>query len=295
MWDVNDSRVIRLAGAQFNRISRSQLAGFGYGPSALAHKLATGHLVAVEEGVYAFPPVLDDDWGRWMGATLTAPGTILSMRSAACARGWLSFNPRLVTVTRPGCGGPRRHGGLFVFRSTRLEGDTEVLNGVPITSAPLTLLDLASRASDKAFARAVREALRLEDTSLVEMGDRLGLYRGRRAVRRLGRALASHSGLPIERARSGAEIRALQIIRDSGLELPRLNVDVAGEESDLSWPRHRLIVEIDGGPFHQDMGKDARKEAAWTGAGWTVRRIPSDDVYESPGLLIALLLPNVPE
>jgi very-short-patch-repair endonuclease len=292
---VNDSRVVRVAGAQFNRISRSQLEGLGFGPAALAHQIAVGHLVAVEEGVYAIPPVLKDDWGTWMGATLTAPGTILSMQSAACARSWLSYSPPLVTVTRPGCGGPRRHGGLLVFRSARLEGEVETVNGVPITSAPLTLLDLASHASDKAFGRAVREALRLKDTALLEMGDRLGVYRGRRAVRKLGRALASYSGLPIERARSGAEIRAMQIIRDTGIELPRLNVNVAGEEADLIWPHHRLIVEIDGGPYHQDKGEDARKEAAWTAAGWTVRRLPSDVVYENPSLLIPLLPSNVPE
>ena len=86
----------------------------------------------------------------------------------------------------------------------------------------------------------------------------------------------------------------MQLIKGAGIELPRLNTDVAGEEADLSWPRQRLIIEIDGGPYHQDKGEDARKEAAWTGAGWTVRRIPSDDVYESPDLLICLL-PNVPD
>ena len=45
--------------------------------------------------------------------------------------------------------------------------------------------------------------------------------------------------------------------------MPRLNISVAGEEADLSWPREKLIIEIDGGPFHQDKGEDARKEAAW--------------------------------
>ena len=100
--------------------------------------------------------------------------------------------------------------------------------------------------------------------------------------------MARYRGLPIERARSGAEVRALEVLRDAGLELPRLNVDVAGEEADLSWPRERLIIEIDGGPWHQDAGEDARKEAAWRGAGWDVLRIDSDDVYNRPHRLLAL-------
>jgi very-short-patch-repair endonuclease len=63
---------------------------------------------------------------------------------------------------------------------------------------------------------------------------------------------------------------------------------IAGVEADLSWPRQRLIVEVDGGPFHLDVGEDARKETAWESAGWAVRRIPSDEVYETPSGLLAL-------
>ena len=69
---------------------------------------------------------------------------------------------------------------------------------------------------------------------------------------------------------------------------------IAGEEADLSWPLLKLIVEIDGGPYHQDVGEDARKEAAWRDAGWEVRRIPSDDVYEHPQRLLSICPTNVP-
>jgi very-short-patch-repair endonuclease len=68
-----------------------------------------------------------------------------------------------------------------------------------------------------------------------------------------------------------------------------LNRVIAGEEADLVFAERRLIVEIDGGPFHLDRGADARKEAAWTSAGWTVRRLPSEDVYERPENLLALV------
>ena len=106
--------------------------------------------------------------------------------------------------------------------------------------------------------------------------------------------VARYSGLPLERARSGAEIRALEILRDANRPLPRLNVRIAGEEADLSWPTNMLIVEIDGRPFHLDVGEDARKQSAWEDAGWTVRRIPSEDVYEQPERLLGLApAPNV--
>jgi very-short-patch-repair endonuclease len=49
-----------------------------------------------------------------------------------------------------------------------------------------------------------------------------------------------------------------------------------------------LIIEIDGSPFHQDVGEDARKEAVWRAAGWTVLRLPSDAVYSAREQLLAL-------
>lgn len=80
----------------------------------------------------------------------------------------------------------------------------------------------------------------------------------------------------------------MELLRDAGRPLPRLNHRIAGVEADLSWRTERLIVEIDGGPFHLDIGEDAHKQARWEAAGWTVRRLPSDHVYEEPDRLVAL-------
>lgn len=293
---MRDVHLAKLAGAQFNRVSRLQLYELGFSDDAILHRVETGRLEIVEQGVFGIAPVLDhDDWGRWMGATLTAPGTVLTHQSAAAAQGYWSLSRRFETVTRPGSGGRRRHGDLLVYRSTTLEGECEELRGIVITSVPRTLLDLAAHLSERALARAVREAIRLRPTTVEEIVDCLGRHRGRRGCLRLARVLARYAGLPLERARSGAEVRALEVLRDAEHELPRLNVDIAGEEADLSWASRRLIIEIDGGPFHLDKGEDARKEAIWRAAGWAVRRITSDDVYEHPQRLVAIAVAsNVP-
>jgi Protein of unknown function (DUF559) len=293
---MRDAQIAELAGRQFNRISRQQLIDLGLSKKAIAHRVATGRLVAVEQGVLAIAPVLEDDWGRWMGATLTAPGSVLSHVSAAAAWGLLSMPRQVECVTRPGSGGPRRHGGVLAFRSSTLDGDVVTNREVPITSVPRTLLDLARTVGDRALARALREAVRLKLTTLAMLGDRLGHYRGRRGAGRLALTIARYAGLPLERARSGAEIGALELLRGANRPLPRLNARIAGEEADLSWPTIKLIIEIDGGPFHLDVGEDARKERIWKRAGWSVRRISSDDVYERPERLLNLSPPpNVPE
>ena len=254
---------------------------------AIDRRLASGRLVVVEEAVFAVAPILEHDpWGRWMGATLTSPRSFLSHASGGAAWGFWTRAQQFEIVTRPGNGGPVRHGGVLVFRSRTLEGEVTELNGIPITSVPRTLLDLARQVSDRALARVLREAVRLELTSLDELGDFLGRCHGRRGAGRLAAAVARYTGLPLERARRGAEIRAMEVLRDAGRPLPRLNVRIAGEEADLSWASEWLIVEVDGEPFHLDAGEDARKQATWEAAGWTVRRISSDDVYDRPVRLL---------
>jgi very-short-patch-repair endonuclease len=286
--------VAQRAGQQFNRISRQQLFELGLSEKAIAHRVRTGRFVLTEQAVYAVAPLLSDDWGRWMGATLTTPGSAISHLSATAARGVLSERG-LVTITRPGDGGPRRHGDLIVHRSAHLGGDLDELHGIPITSVTRMLIDIAPQVSQKALARALRESVRLGLTSAGEVADSLGRYRGWRGVRRLASVLANYAGLPIERARSAAEVRAIQGLRDAGLLMARLNFDVAGEEADLSWPQLRLIVEIDGGPFHLDVGEDARKQAIWEAAGWRVRRVPADVVHDDLGAFLALVTTaNVP-
>src|SRR5947207_722136 len=286
---MRDARLAELARRQFNRVSRLQLVELGFSRKAIEHRITTGRLVSVEEGVLAIAPVLEHDaWGRWSGATLTAPATRLSHASAGTAWGFWSLPRTFETVTRPGSGGPRRHGGMLVYRSSVLEADATSIRGIPITSVERTLLDLARVVSDRTLARGLREALRLRLTTMAALGDCIGRHHGRRGTGRLARALARYRGLPVERARSGAEIRAMEVLRDAGRPLPRLNVRIAGGEADLSLPEEHLIVEIDGGPFHLDVGEDERKRTAWEAAGWAVRMQPSEDVYERPHRLLNL-------
>ena len=272
---MRDVEIAHLAGTQFNRVSRRQLRDLGLDEQAIDRRVRAGRLEIVEEGVFAVPPVPKDDWGLWMGATLTQPNTYLSRISVLAANGIWDFKRPYETVTRPGNGGPRRHGGLRVYRSLTLEGDCTELNGVPVTTVPRALVDTASGLSERALARAVRVAVRLERVTLDEIGDALGRHHRRAGSKKLARVVARYSGLPLERARSGAEIRAMEILRGANRPLPRLNIKIAGEEADLVWPALRLIIEIDGGPFHQDRGEDVRKEKAWRAPHNPTSRMPS--------------------
>jgi hypothetical protein len=142
------------------------------------------------------------------------------------------------------------------------------------------------------LGRAIREALRTKKTTSAGLSRAVDRHFARRGTRRVLLALGRYAGVPVARARSGTEIQALIVLRDAGRATPRLNHEIAGEEADLSWPEEWLIIEIDGGPFHQDVGEDARKEAVWRAAGWTVLRLPSGVVYDAPEQLVALAPPT---
>jgi hypothetical protein len=98
----------------------------------------------------------------------------------------------------------------------------------------------------------------------------------------------------LQRARSDAEALAAVIVHDAGRPAPQINRVIAGAEADLSWPAHRLIVELDGPQFHRDRGEDARKEAIWQRAGWAVVRLPTDDVYDRPDRLLEISPQPIP-
>ncbi len=286
---MKDARIAAKAGTQFNRISLDQLRELGLSEKALRHRLRQGRIVRVAPGVFAVAPVdAENDWGRWMAATLTSGRSVLSHRSAAAARGFWTLPRPFEEITRPGSCGTRHLGHIQVRYSAVLAGCFGEVRGIPVTSAERTLLDLAPRVSPRALAWCVREAVRIEETDLGKLAEHLASCRGRRGAARLAATVSRYSGLPLERARSGAEVRALEILRQAERPLPALNVRRAGEEADLSWARLRLIIEIDGKPWHLDRGENARKQAIWEAAGWVVRRIDADRVYDSPWMVLAL-------
>jgi hypothetical protein len=285
---VTDVRLIAKAATQHRCISRAQLHALGYRDRAIEHRLETGRLVALHEAVFAVAPASGTDRERWMAATLTAPGSVLAFAAAGAAYGFWSPVPAVPIIVRPGSGGPRMLDGVLVCRSTKLRGDDTTLDGSPSTTAERAAVDRAAHAGPTRMARMVREAIRLEVTTAADLFVAITRHRGRRGTRRLYDVVSRYAGLPIARTRSDAEALALSILRDAGRPGPGVNVDIAGEEADLSWPTYGLIIELDGGQFHLDKTEDARRQAVWEAAGWRVERLPTDDVYLRPERLLAL-------
>ena len=281
-----DSHLRKLAAAQAEVVATWQLREPGWSWHRIQHQARTRGWWRIHAGVYVLSQAPPSRIQLWWAAALTTPHSFLSHGSAAACFGFHRFDKGFEVITRPGTGGRRRAGRLVVFRSKCLESETTRHLGIPITSAERVLVDIVPGLDDRRAGRAFREAIRLRTTTAARV---------LRCVERHGGApagLASlarrYGNLPYARTRSDAEGRALEVLHDAGIAPPRVNVVVAGEEADLVWTDRKLIVEVDGPQYHRFGDEDARKEARWRKAGFTVRRAPSGLVYDDAAAFAAL-------
>lgn len=276
-----------LARRQEGVVARWQLVGGGWPPGRCDRALAG--LRRLYDGVYVtgHAPIGPLQWR--VGASLTAPRTVVADRNAGCHWGMLEREPHVVSVVRPGHGGIERAPRLTVRYSSTLDGNVVRREGIWVTTVERTLIDLWPGLHGRQRDRALRDAVRLKLTTVPRLLDSIALHAGRRGVASLRERCSVYVRLPLARCRSDAEVEGLLLLDAAGIALPRVNVRCAGEEADFSWPGRRLIIEIDGPQFHRDPLEDARKTRLWTRAGWTVRRISSDDLYADPARLLALV------
>jgi very-short-patch-repair endonuclease len=147
--------------------------------------------------------------------------------------------------------------------------------GIPVTTAPRTILDLAAVERPEAVESALRQAefMRLHDRLLLrDLLERYPRRRGSRAVRlALGR-LAESTG----RVDSPLEERFLSFLDRHRLPRPQFNawLEAGGRRYrvDCLWPAQRQIVELDGWEAHgtrsaflDDRARDRRLRAAGYG------------------------------
>jgi hypothetical protein len=286
--------IIERLAAQDGVVAAWQLKGDGHSRSAIRH--ATVKTRELYPGVFVSGHSAVTDLQRWRAATLTTPDSVLSHASRGeHAKFFEQRGPeRLVTITRPGRGGPERQGSLLVYRSQRLGRDVRYEDGIGMLSKARTVLDLFGLLNEQRGARLVRDAIRVRAVTAADLRAVLAQHRGCRGVAGLRRLVDEYAPLAGERTKSDPEFYALALIVAAGYETPLVNVMRAGGEADLSWLKRRLIIELDGPKNHLFPSYDAIKQARWERAGWAVRRLPTGDVYDHPERLFALVEARTP-
>jgi very-short-patch-repair endonuclease len=278
-----------LAEAQHGVVGRGQLTRLGLGDDAIDYRLAIGRLWIAMPRVYAvghrrLPPL-----GRPMAAVLASgPGAVLSHQTAAALWGVRNAWHGAVHVTVPS-----------KSRSTKLvrrhhlvlpRDEVTVHEGIPVTTVPRTVFDLASASSIDEVEVAIRqvEFLRLYDRlSLLDLLER---YPGRRGTARVRVALARIEALPSGRVRSPLETKFLPFLRRYRLPRPRLNHWIAvGErrfQVDCHWVGTRQVVELDSWQAHGTRSafrEDRTRDRILRTAGYEVTRISWAQLDDEPG------------
>jgi hypothetical protein len=168
---------------------------------------------------------------------------VASHTTAAYLWGLLRYRPEAMHVTAPTRRRAKREFRVH-FSSILAAEDRVEREGIPVTSVPRTLLDLAIRARPGQMDGHLEKAEErgLFDLRAVEsVLDRAGGHRGRG---RLRRALAVYQPDPAF-TRSKFERRFRRLVKAAGFPPPSMNYIVAEFELDAYWPDLRFAVELD--------------------------------------------------
>ena len=151
-----------------------------------------------------------------------------------------------------------------------------MVDGIPVTSVPRTIFDLATVLPARQLERALNEMEVRGLTDRLSVPDLLQRYprrRGTATVRRLLEGRTGSAGV----TRSELEERFIALLDAHGLPRPRTNVDIAIQgrfiQPDFLWAKQRLIVELDGRAAHAPPGPSsgtASATACSLADGWRV-------------------------
>jgi very-short-patch-repair endonuclease len=287
-----DDRVGDLAEAQHGVAGRRQLMELGMGRGAVEDRIARGQLRRVHWGVYAVGHRPMSRESRWMAAVLsTGPGAVLSHRSAGSL--WrilppISISPEVTRATR---GGSRP--GLRAHCAALRDDEIRCLNGIPVTSAPRTVLDVAALSTAHQLEKALNEMEVRGITDKLSIPDLLERYPRKRGTATL-RALLADEAAVRGVARKELEERFAALLQGTDLPRPRLNASVAVRgrffEADCLWPKQRVIVELDGRAAHgtrRAFEKDRERDRLLQSDGWRVVRITWRQLREDASAVMA--------
>lgn len=239
-------RIRHLASRQQGRLTFAQLRAVGASSADIQCWLAQGYLTKVLPRVYAVGHLAPDRKADlWAAVLYAGPGAAVSHATAAHLRGLIDFPPRMIEVSTPRPKVRSIPGKVRVY-ADRIR-PRELLRGVPTTTVPDTMLDLAATSTDSIVSRAVRQLDRRRELDVQALIAVCG--RGRRGSKRL-RAALDVLRPSIGYTNSELEQLFLELSHEWKIPEPRCNVVVAGVLVDAYWPEYRLVVEVDGADDH---------------------------------------------
>jgi very-short-patch-repair endonuclease len=276
----------RLAGRQHGVVGRWQLNDLGFTEQMVRTRMAHGGLTRLHRGVYAVGHRALTVESRWMAAVLAhGPGAVLSHRSAGQFWGLHPRSRIAPEVTSPGS--KKTKGGIVAHRGS-LPGDEVVwVRGIPVTSVPRTMLDLAGELKEEREVERAWNQMEVRGyIDALSVPDLLERYPGRKGSSVL-RRLANRRTLPVGITRNDFEEAFLALIDRHGLPRPRMNAHLALRghfyEIDCFWEKQRVAIELDGAAVHKTtkaFEDDRERDRILTAERFTTSRITWHQLHD---------------
>lgn len=228
-----------------------------------------------------------------MAAVLASgPDAVLSHWSAA-ALWMIRPNSRsIIDVTDPVKS--RTWDGIRRHHKVLPPDEVTMVDGIPVTSVPRTIFDLAATEPAEVVESLIREMEFLELRDQLSLWDLVRRYPRRRGVRRVQVALERIHGEPEGRKRSRLEERFAPFLRRHHLPLPRFNDSIVlgakRYEVDCHWPGTGEIVELDGWQGHKTrtaFREDRARDRKLRAAGYGVTRLTWNQLEDEPEAIAA--------
>ena len=238
-------KTARIAARQHGRVTWQQLVAAGVERWRIDKWVADGLLRPVHHGVYAVGHEAPSLLGDYMAAVLACgSGAVLSNHAEAHVTRLRPGIPPPPEVTVPTLSG-RKRPGIVVHRVKALHPrDVCVVQGIPMTTVPRTLLDLAPALDLAELTRACHEAWIHHRTAPRLVEDCIERNPGKKGAAKLRAALGADVTL------STLEDGFLALLRQHRLPAPRTNVVRHGDKVDCHWPQLGLTVELVSYRFH---------------------------------------------
>jgi very-short-patch-repair endonuclease len=226
--------------------------------------------------------------GWWLAAVLASePEAVLSHWSAAALWEIRPSSRERIDVTVPHS---TRSSPQIRKHVSKVPPDERTLkDGIPVTSAPRTILDLAAIVDADAVENLLREMEFREIRDRLSLGHVVDRYPGKRGVRKVRMALERLASEPPGPKRSRLEERFAPFLRQHRLPQPRFNDWILlGEKRfrvDCHWPGTDQIVELDGWEGHRTrtaFREDRARDRALRVAGYSVTRLTWAQLEDEP-------------
>ena len=260
----------------------------GWSDGAIKNRIRRGRLHPLYAGVYRVGHGLVQREGRWLAAVLASgPDAVLSHWSAAALWGIRPNSRSVIDVTDPvksrSWDGIRRHHKALPADEVMAQ------KGIPVTTVPRTIFDLAAFEPVEVVKAMLREAEFRELHDRLSLWDLVERYPGRRGIRRVKAALEALKDEPLDEYKSRFEERFAPFLTRHHLPRARFNQwNLAGDrrfQVDCLWPDQRQIVELDGweghktrAAFREDRARDRRLRVA----GYGVTRLTWNQLEDEP-------------